>query len=628
MGQIIFISTYRDLTIQAQELASEMGLEIDFYQGSLDDAVHIIDSIGEHNIDVCISRGGTADYVKRRYSCPVVSVDTSIYDLLECCEEVVGMNRNIAVTSYGKPFFGLYLIERVMNVSITEIVFNNMEELDRKIQALSLEGNHHVIGGGPSAICAQKYGLQSTFLRTGSATITEAFSKAIVVAQISREEKRRAFRLKTILSSIYEGVIVVDKDGLVEICNPAAEKIMKIKSEDVLGKDAGEVIPNTKLIDVLVKGQAEIKEFQDIGDVRIVTSRVPVRDGKEIIGAVATFEEMSNAVQIEHRVRREEVSKAHFNSRFTFDDIIGNSKSLTEKKKLAGKFACSDLTIMIYGQSGTGKELFAQSIHGASKRNNRPFVAINCCALPPTLLESELFGYEEGAFTGAKRKGKPGLFELAHTGTIFLDEIDGLPLDMQGRLLRVLQEREVMRVGGTAVIPVDIRIVAATNRPPEELLVERKMREDLYYRLNVLYLELPTLKERREDIPLLVKSFLKMNDICLPQNLLAEIVVYLQQYNWPGNIRELRNFVERLSFFIGEYTEGTDVHSILKSILPYGFLSTVAVEEFSELRQTVKRKEQEKIFETVRRSGSIGKAAKELGIGRTTLWRKMKDLEK
>jgi len=293
---------------------------------------------------------------------------------------------------------------------------------------------------------------------------------------------------------------------------------------------------------------------------------------------------------------------------------------------LAEKYAAADSTLLVQGESGTGKEMIAQGIHIASQRKGGPFVAVNCAALPESLLESELFGYEEGSFTGARKGGKAGLFEMAHKGTIFLDEIGELPLLLQARLLRVLQEREVMRIGGSKMIPVDVRIIAATNRNLIQLIHEGDFREDLYFRLAVLVLKVPSLRERLEDIPCLVESFLKEWRKAGNIQVTEEDIRRLQTYSWPGNIRELKNLLERalvltedgepLQLFNSDVWISAEHPSRANKDHPSD--QNISEEEIEDLR--IKRILAEE-------DGHIGKAASRLGIHRSTLWRKLKNLK-
>ncbi|MBP2667108.1 MAG: proprionate catabolism activator, Fis family, partial [Firmicutes bacterium] len=307
---------------------------------------------------------------------------------------------------------------------------------------------------------------------------------------------------------------------------------------------------------------------------------------------------------------------------FTFSDVIGNSRTILDAVAVAKEFAVTDSSVLITGETGTGKEVFAQSIHNASKRSQKPFVAINCAALPPQILESELFGYVGGAFTGANQKGKPGLLEIAHGGTLFMDEIAEMDYAIQSKLLRVIQEKKVMRLGSDRVLPVDVRIIAATNKNLKQRVLERQFRADLYYRLNVLRLRLPPLRERREDIGqfarILLRRFEKNSVHTLQWK--PESIDRLTQYEWPGNVRELQNTVERVvavcrqDFITPELVtrmmrdDDADDPSGPFRIMP-------AAGSADEIRQALEKTR-----------GKQLEAAKLLGISRSTLWRRMKTL--
>jgi len=310
------------------------------------------------------------------------------------------------------------------------------------------------------------------------------------------------------------------------------------------------------------------------------------------------------------------------------DDIIGSSKSIAEAKGKAMDYAFVDSTVMILGETGTGKELFAQSIHNASRRKNKPFVAINCAALPKSIIESELFGYVKGAFTGASSEGKAGMFEMAHGGTIFLDEISEMPIDVQGRLLRVIQEKEIVRLGDDKVIPVDVRIITASNRDLKQEVDRGNFRADLYYRLSVLILHLPALRDRREDIPLLARHFVKKFSAKYGKyiyDIRSDAIEYLLQFDYPGNIRQLSNIIER-SVIISR-REYIDIQTI-REALEEEQLTVLRVHNGSkqtEYKKTVDAKERERILDAMARcNGNKSQAAQMLGIGRSTLYRKLR----
>lgn len=623
MSRIVMISPFMDLETAARQVAAELDLPLEVYKGGMDSARDIIERLSGPEVDVFISRGGTSAHIARHCSVPVVNIATGLYDIMESCEEARKISRNIAITSFGKPFVGMRLLEKAMDIVITEVIFHSLTDLEARIAELAEEGGFCVVGGGQSVPAAKKCGLPAVFLRASLDTIRDSLLKAAEVAKLRREEKRRAYRLKAILDSVYDGIIAVDAEGRLEIVNRAAERMLGIDAAGAIGRQATAVVPNSRLTEVLGTGKAEIGELQDLGKVHIVTNRVPIKDETEIMGAVATFQDVSRVIQVERRLRRE-LTRNRFVAKYGLADVLGESPAIAETRDLARHFAQSELTVLIYGPSGSGKEMFAQGIHDAGKRRNRPFVAINCAALPPTLLESELFGYEEGAFTGARRKGKLGLFELGHGGTVFLDEIDALPIELQGRLLRVLQEKEVLRVGGETIIPVDIRVIAAANKPPHELVAAGKLREDLYYRLNVLYLEIPSLKDRLADIPLLCRYFLSLLKFDDTAALLDELGPYLLGYDWPGNVRELFNFCQRLSFYRETVMQHTDVEKLLRKIAPDMLLARESAGSSQQLNEQLRLYERRLIEAAVREAGSLRKAAEKLGVPKSTLSRKAK----
>lgn len=620
MSRIVLISPFHDLTVAVTEVARELGMEIEAYEGAMEGSADIIENLtGE--VDVFISRGGTAVFIAANYDIPVITVEPGLYDIIACCEFARQLSRKIAVTSFTKKIVGVALLEKAMDISITELTFRTRDELEKKIAALAVEGKYCVVGGGPSVTVAEECGLTGVFLQTGRESIQAALLQAAEMARLRHEEKRNTYRLKAILDSAYDGIVAVDAAGNIELINKAAERMLAVAEGQAVGKPAEDVIPATRLGEILKSGRMEIGVFQDIGATRVVTNRVPVRDEREIMGAVATFQDVSDIIQAEHQIRRE-MSRTQFKARYKLEDIVGESAAMTDLKILARSFANSDYTVLIYGATGSGKEMFAQGIHNASKRVFKPFVAINCAALPPTLLESELFGHDEGAFTGAKRKGKLGLFELGHGGTVFLDEIDALPLDLQGRLLRVLQEKEVMRVGGETIIPVNIRIIAATNKLPYELVNDNKIREDLFYRLNVLYLELPRLSTRKEDIETLCRHFLgdgypKMADA------VQAMLPTLLTYSWPGNVRELQNFCQRMAFYQENYLLERNTDKLIQQLAPNIVIDCEKKTDLAELVSKAQEEELEFLRQAVREAGSIRKAAAKLGMGKSTLARRL-----
>lgn len=360
------------------------------------------------------------------------------------------------------------------------------------------------------------------------------------------------------------------------------------------------------------------------GNTRILLKRILLKTSNNI-NEVFVFQKASDIENQERKIRLSSRQKGLY-AKTHFCDIFTHSPKMKEILKKAEKFAKTDSNILIYGATGSGKEGLAQSIHNASDRANYPFVSVNCASLPADLIESELFGYVDGAFTGARKSGKPGLFEMAHKGTIFLDEIGDLPLDMQGRLLRVLQEKEVMRIGDDRIISLDIRVICATNRNLRELVKEEKFRQDLYYRINVLRVTLPTLQERKEDIwPLLQMYFSyfkkSTNGLKASENAKKRLL----QYSWPGNIRELKNVAEVLAFEDDMITE-----DLIDDLLEEDFRDSKSgnlINDKIVLATNLNFKEYEKcILQALLNHKSQNEVCSQLGISRVTLWRKLNDI--
>ncbi len=356
---------------------------------------------------------------------------------------------------------------------------------------------------------------------------------------------RLSNELTTILETIHEGALAIDAVGVVTHCNTTAEKLLKLQREKIIGRKLAEFWADTPAMEVLRTGleyieKEEIYQGKDKNRMHFIVSVRPIRGHDKPDGAVVSFRDIAEARRLIYDLSATATG-------YTFEDIIGESKAIRQVKEQALRVAGGNSTILITGESGTGKEVFARAIHQASARVEGPFISINCGAIPETLLESELFGYEGGAFTGARKDGKAGKFELANEGTIFLDEIGEMPLHLQVKLLHVLQGREVERVGGNNKIPVDVRIIAASNRDLEKMMYEGNFRKDLYFRLSVIPLHIPPLKERREDIPALVQCCLDKYGPMLNKRFSAvepEAMDCLLQYNWPGNVRELENTIE------------------------------------------------------------------------------------
>ena len=466
--------------------------------------------------------------------------------------------------------------------------------------------------------------------------ILDAFSKYIYKLQ---QTENTVEILSVILEKAYEGIAVVDENGILLEFNEAYSRFTGVKREDALGRHVTEVIENTNLHMTVKTGIPDRSVLQTIQGQPMVVHRIPLwKDGK-IVGAIGMliFEGVSEVYGILNRLQSEKIhkksepkmitTKIAEDSRITIDQIIGASESILHVKRLARKAARTTATVLVSGESGTGKEVFAKSIHHLSPYYNGPFISVNCGAIPENLFESELFGYEEGAFTGAKKGGKPGKFELAQNGTIFLDEIGELSLVLQTKLLRVLQERKVERVGGVQQYTVNVRVIAATNRNIEQMVEEGTFREDLYYRLNIIRLDLPALRERKEDIPTLLDHFLK--EICVRYHIpkkqfTSNVVATLSDYHWKGNIRELVNTIEHIVIMTDkDIIDISDLPNVMRNQQSEDIdIDSSLIEQFKSIGE---KEEKQLILQTLKEAGgNKSKAASNLGIHRTTLYQKLR----
>lgn len=437
--------------------------------------------------------------------------------------------------------------------------------------------------------------------------------------------------IEIILNHVHEGIVIADKDGKILYVNEANERITGLENKKILGKYVREVAPDSSIPDVINTGREKLGVKTRVNDRYVISNIVPIKNKgcDEVIGAISVFLDITelenlNAklIKAEEKINRLSLQLSSFIG--NEEPIIGKNAKMQKAFSLALKAANINSNVLIIGESGTGKEVIAKFIHDKGVRKHKPFIAVNCGAIPENLLESELFGYEAGAFTGASSKGKPGLFEQAEGGTLFLDEIGDMPYPLQVKLLRVLQEKEIIRVGGTQKIRLDVRVIAATNKDLEMMVKEKKFREDLYYRLNVIKIDVPPLKERKEDLPLYISYFLnrlaRRLDRAKPKIASAAMKMLLN-YDYPGNIRELENILEK-SMIIDDDDLITveDLPEYLIKESPYQYYDS-AKDRWPKLFEV----ERNLIEESLKVFKNKSKAAQVLGIPRSTLYRKIKE---
>lgn len=463
----------------------------------------------------------------------------------------------------------------------------------------------------------------------GILTKTDMVMSLLETSQELKIIKALKRTLETAIEHAFDGIIMTDEKQCIQMVSPPLLQLFNLDLEEVLYQPVARVLPQLHLEKVYKTETAEVSGFLEINGIKYIVHQIPIVEDGKVIGAIGkvVFRQLNEVSELFKKLQKAE-SKANYyheqyekseSAKFTWDDLLSKDSYMEKLKKSGLKAAKGRSTVLIRGESGTGKELFAHSIHNSSARNKSRFVIVNCAAIPEELLESEFFGYEEGAFTGARKKGKLGKFDLANGGTLFLDEIGDMSLALQAKLLRVLQEREFYRVGGTARIHVDVRIIAATNRNLETMVKDGKFREDLYYRLNVISLHVPPLRERPSDIKLLIEKFMEELNQMLGTSITGideRAMKVLHIYDWPGNVRELRNVMERaMTFAETGFIKYEDLPDYLIKITKEQDL-TVSLVENAELKAIKKA--------LLQVQGNKVKAAKLLGISRSGLYEKIK----
>ncbi len=461
----------------------------------------------------------------------------------------------------------------------------------------------------------------------------------ILMQKLQETEQEFQAISEALIESPYMVYVIVDKDGIITAMNQTYLDALGLEKTQVVGKHILAITPTSQLIQILKTGRIDQADIHSINGQQYIVTRLPIIKDGAIIGACARslFMDMSGAkilmkklqeTEKELNIYKEEVRQG-YRAKWQFKDLIGESPAFAKVKSMAEQVSHTVSTLLITGESGTGKELFAHSIHNSSNRSSHPFVRINCAALPENLLESELFGYEEGAFTGAMKGGKPGKFELAMGGTIFLDEIGDMPLTMQTKLLSVLQERMVERVGGTKPIYINVRVIAATNRDLEQMVADEKFRQDLYYRLNVVRINIPALRERANDIPQLVKALMRKINHGLGTEITKisnKTIELMQNYAWPGNVRELENLLER-ALNLADMNRETSItikHFPVLVEKVYFKDEEEASTHPTTLGDAIEQVEKKIIFQALENTnGNKVRTAKLLGIHTSALYRKL-----
>ena len=639
--KIVFIAPYQKIADLFFKVSREFKKNISVMVGDLESGAKKAIELEETGVDVIISRGGTAIAIKKQVTnLPVVEIQISGFDLIRALYKIREKTNKVTIVGFYPFTYGIEGLSDIIDMelkvlTLRESWYKRPCHIKKKLEEIKKENFQWIVGDNISVEIAKKLGMNAVLVESGKEALMQSIMEAERVAEVRRNELEKTKRVKSIINFAYEGIINVDKNGIIDTFNPQAAKIFKKEAYRVMGKNINTIFPEFNFFEIIKTDQRLEGKFLTVGDVKIVANIIPIKINNEVIRFVITFQKVSQIQRIEQNIRKKIYLKGNV-AENKFDDIIGQSKIINDLKKEAKSYAQVDSPVLLYGETGTGKELFAQALHNYSTRRDKPFVAFNCAALPENILESELFGYVEGAFTGAKKTGKMGFFEQAHQGTIFLDEIGEISQDTQARLLRVLQERKIRRLGDDRVIPVDVRIITSTNKNLNKLVKQNKFRRDLYYRINVLNLKLPNLKERKDDILLLTEFFIEKYRYKFKKEIKGiseESMNILKNYNWPGNIRQLENIIERLIIRSEDYYI---MPSLVKEVMRFLDDDNVYNENFNnnslknknglnipltDNLEDIERTVIEKMIKKAKGNKSV--AAKKLGIGRTTLWRKL-----
>ena len=629
------ITSSISLSNYVRKIMVESDEDIRVSSKGLDEALPVGRQMERDGIEVIISRKGTAHLLRENLHIPVLSVPMSSFDVLTCLKEAKTLGTKILLPCFRNELSDVEIMEELLNIEILQGVYHGKTSLEEMVFEAQSQGCQVVIGAGVAGRCARKYGLEFVEIQTSKEAIDTTIESAKSVAQANRNEQQKAERYRSILDSASEGIIASDQKGIITNINKTAKEFLKINDSDVMGEPITQYLPDAPIFKVMNLQKPVLDKLTRINKELFVFNHLPIMIENGVIGSISTFTDISNVMRAENEVRRT-LAKGMI-AKYTIEDLIHRSHIMREVVTIAKQFASTDTTILITGETGTGKEILSQSIHNLSRRKSKPFVSINCAALPDQLLESELFGYEDGAFTGSRKGGKPGLFEIAHKGTILLDEISATSHSVQPRLLRVLQEREVMRIGGIQLIPIDLRVIATSNKDLGEEVHRGNFREDLFFRLNVLQIYLPPLREKIEDIPLLVMEFIrnisqehKLEPITIPKSYIDKLMAYF----WPGNVRQLQNTIERLILLCGSRFNPKIFEKLYSELILYSPNEKEAIVEANhislkeQLNHQKKENEADIIRKALERSRfNKGKAAEILGMSRTTLWKKLKELE-
>lgn len=617
-GVLVHSTTVADIV---REITQGMGYDCRIVVTTYETALKNADELLRQGCEVLICHGGSREAVFQQHGQYTVFIERSDIDLLKALRQAKAVTSEVALTAYADEPRDLPLLEEVTGMRIHEVRYREHIALENALRELFERGVRVAVGGGGTARIMERLNGITFLDKPCTANVRLAVSRAVTLATARRMERHYLDSLRGIMTAVREGVIGVGERGDILFANDLALRLLDCTTLEALPL----CLPALFVPQVLANAQPCLENLVSMPTGKLLVSTLPLLINNHCRGVVVFLHDIESIQGISSRIRKELYERG-FTVKHSLEDIRGTNADIVRLKRKTELCAATDLPVHIWGETGCGKELVAQSIHAASPRHAEPFVPVNCSALPESLLESELFGYEQGAFTGARKGGKPGLFELAHKGTLFLDEVGGISMAMQLRLLRVLEARELMRVGGDRIIPVDVRVLSASHVPLRELIAQGVFRADLYYRLVGLCVFVPPLRERGDDILLLCKTALSRRGKG-PEALTPSIQMALRQYSWPGNVRELFAVMDNYAVLLGSKAYDDDLFREVFSDRGL-VLASVASAVSSDAPEPKTGKEQlasmrlQMLEETLARCGGNKKqAARELGLSYSTVRR-------
>lgn len=603
------ISSYRKCI---EKIADDKDIlfETEYIKGTKDNFIR------NCSADIVIARGITSLALRQEMpQAHMIEIEVTGYDvfnaLIECSKKYKATH--IAIIASETILCNLEALRKISGYELELYRIKDEADILHALNNGIKAGVTAFIGGTTTVKICEEQNIACVGFLVGNEAMETSVRLAVDAAESINKERSKTTIMKKVINNTQNGVIAINKNGMIEEINFPARKIFNLKEKINVEKlDINSIFFDNRWKEVMESGRPK-EIFYKLGQTLFVINITPLIVAESTEGVLMDIQNAEQVRETETKIRAK-LRKKGFLAKYTFNDILGESETIKTSILMSHKYSRVDSNVLIVGETGTGKELFAHSIHNASRRSIEPFVAVNCAAVPEHLLESELFGYTEGAFSGAVRGGKIGLFELAHRGTIFLDEIGEMPITLQAKLLRVLEEREVRRIGDDRIIPIDVRVISATNINMEEKIKNGEFRSDLYYRINLLDIHIAPLRQRNDDVAILAKKFVASygEKIGMPNvKITNEALEILKNWRWPGNIRELRNICERLVVLCDD-----------------GIIGESSVKELGldRMRNYKQENECDDIIAMLGK-GSLKKedVAKSLGISRTTLWRRMKE---